>query len=148
MKLYKIELNGKPFTLSGLTNEVKDEICDVVQVDAERGWMRRCRKGMYQDGEALLFRPKKLPFASEEVLNYTMSEAGAKRFYKAMLAGPEGYVVTDEDVEALYRAQSDVNSEIGTICRLMFEDAYPKKKTETPTIPPSSTATQTDGGPY
>jgi hypothetical protein len=144
MKVYKIELNGLPFTLRGLTNGVKEEIADIVRVRAERGWLRRLKKGLYADPEeAAACRPSAdaIGFISEEVGAFLKEPEGQKALYKAMLVGPPMYTVTDEDAEAVRLAAQDPESDIGIVCKALFADAFPKKATgpTTPASPPTST---------
>ncbi len=150
MKLYKFTMNGMPFTLKGMTNGVKEDITDIVRVNAERGWIRRLKKGLYASPEeAGAVRPSAaaIGFISEEVGEYLKTEEGKKALYRAMLDGPPMYTVTDEDVDMVYEAAQVEGSDIYIVCKMLFEDAFPKKATapNSPESHPTSTPPASNG---
>lgn len=152
MKTYKIVANGKSYTLSGITDNVKQEIEDAVQAREKMRNHRQLKKGLIPT-EVFVVEQQSIQaihFQTEPCLLYIATPDGHKHLWREILIAGGIPEPTDQDVSAVYLAQTVEGSEAWATAKQIWEDAYPKAPTvteKTRAAPKSrkSTASETIG---
>jgi hypothetical protein len=140
MKTYPVEINGKLLTLSGLTDDVKTTVLDIVIADLDRGNNRRMRNKVITEDEFVLKHQSinATTFTSEAVILFIGTPEGGRAMLRAMVLES----ITDADLDALNEARLVEGSPVSAALAQIFADSYPKKKTE-PEISTARTSTRT-----
>ncbi len=135
MKTYKVPTATRELTLLGMTDGVKEDVTDIVRAREIRTNTRLMKKGLLTAEEFLSEKQSilGLTFASEPVVRFLASVEGKTALAKAMCEE-----ATDAEVAELAGCMSDSETPAGAVFEMIFEEAYPKKKTVKTTSQPST----------
>ena len=126
MKTYKVAVGERELTLRGLTNQVKEDVTDVVRANEIRTNARLLKKGLITGEEYLTEKQSVmgLNFASEPLIKFITTPEGKESLVRAMVVNED---VTDAEIQELVASLQDSDTAIGAVFTVIFEDAYPKK---------------------
>lgn len=127
MKTYTIDLNGRKLTLRGLIADVKEHIVDLVIAEKDSSNERRFRKGLMPADRYKLIQQEILAISwiSDAVIFFLSTPEGSRELMRAMIEE----TVSDAELDQLVELRQDPESQVFAVCKMIFDDAYPKKKT-------------------
>ncbi len=137
MKTYKIEVATREVELRGLDEKAKEDLTDIIRANEIRTNARLMKKGLISADEYLMEKQSVmgLSFASEPVVKYLTTPEGKRALLLAMLKTQDA---TEAEIAEMIAGMGDDETKAGAVFAIIFEEAYPKKKTAK-TNPPDST---------